>query len=289
MKRMRPISVLPTMFTLGNLVCGFFSIVIASRIEAPSSADRPTAAVIDRQGPVGIPHFEPTDPMHNILFAVCLIFAAMLFDAMDGSLARLANANSEFGAQLDSLADLVTFGVAPAFLLVKMCPRFAYLHREVVWIIAASFAVCAALRLARFNAETPDDDDHLSFSGLPSPAAAASIAGFAWMFYTLRRENSTMSYAAEIDFIMQNVLPLFAAVVALLMVSRIPYPHLTNRLLRGSRGMGHIVGLVFALAAVMILPGFVVPLICCGFVFSGPVLWVWQEYVQRKPHEEPFF
>ena len=90
---------------------------------------------------------------------------------------------------MDSLCDVVTFGVAPGFLLVKMCPQFAYLHREAVWVIAASFAACAALRLARFNVETGDDDDHLHFSGLPSPAAAASIAGFAIMFYTLRSKD----------------------------------------------------------------------------------------------------
>ena len=79
--------------------------------------------------------------------------------------------------------------MAPGFLLVKMCPRFTLVHDQAVWIIAAAFAACAALRLARFNVETSDDDEHLYFSGLPSPAAAAVVAGFAIMFYTLRQAD----------------------------------------------------------------------------------------------------
>ena len=101
---------------------------------------------------------------------------------------------------MDSLCDLVTFGVAPAFLLVKMCPDSPIFTGEAVWVIAASFAACAALRLARFNVETSDEDDHLYFSGLPSPAAAAAIAGFAIMFYTLRsKEDNPLVFAREID------------------------------------------------------------------------------------------
>ncbi len=91
---------------------------------------------------------------------------------------------------MDSLCDVVSFGVAPAFLLVKMCPRFTLGHNQTMWIIAAAYAACAALRLARFNVETSDDDEHLHFSGLPSPAAAAVIAGFAIMFYTLRQDTT---------------------------------------------------------------------------------------------------
>ena len=84
----------------------------------------------------------------------CLIFVAMVFDGLDGYVARLARTSSDFGAQLDSLCDVVSFGVAPGFLLVKMCPQFTFLHDQAVWVIAAAFAACAALRLARFNVET---------------------------------------------------------------------------------------------------------------------------------------
>ena len=80
----------------------------------------------------------------------------MLFDVFDGQVARIAKVTSDFGAQLDSLCDLVSFGVAPGILLVKMCPQFAEVHREAIWCIAAVFACCAAMRLARFNVETDE-------------------------------------------------------------------------------------------------------------------------------------
>ena len=130
--------------------------------------------------------FYTNDPTPDIMLSGWLIFLAMIFDALDGHVARLVKMSSDFVAQLDSLCDLVTFGVAPAFLVVKMCPDFTFFHREAMWIIAAAFAACTAMRLARFTVETDEDDDHLNFIGLPSPAAAGSIAGFAILFYTLR-------------------------------------------------------------------------------------------------------
>jgi len=259
------------MLTLGNLVCGFFAIVVAARVDVPNPA-----AV------------DPTDPT-NVMLSGWLIFLAMVFDALDGHVARLSRTTSDFGAQLDSLCDLVTFGVAPGFLLVKMCPRFTYLHREAVWVIAASFAACAALRLARFNVETTDEDDHLHFSGLPTPAGAAAIAGFAIMFYTLRKEDNPLIYASQIDAVLQTLLPLFAVLVALLMVSRIPYPHVVNQVFRGQRSFGHLVGVVFALVAVMVIRGYSIPIVCCAFVLSGPVRFYWERIVQRRHQEDTVF
>jgi CDP-diacylglycerol--serine O-phosphatidyltransferase len=261
------------MFTLGNLVCGFFAIVVASRVDAPD----PSVLVLD-----------PKDPT-NVMISGWLIFLAMVFDALDGYVARISRTTSDFGAELDSLCDLVTFGVAPAFLLVKMCPQFAHLHREAVWVIATAFTACAALRLARFNVETSDDDDHLSFSGLPSPAAAATIAGFAIMFHTLRKEDNALAIAPIIDEVLQAILPYFAVLVALLMVSRIPYPHVINQVFRGQRSFGHVVAVVFALTAVMVIRGYSVPIICCTFALYGPVRLVWEKAVRRRHQEEPLF
>ena len=193
-KKIRTIAVLPTLFTLGNLVCGFFAIVVASRVERPL-----TDRIPPEPGGVVVA-FDSNDPTHNIMLSGWLIFLGMIFDALDGHVARLARTSSDFGAELDSLCDVVSFGVAPGFLLVKMCPYLAYYHPEAIWVIAAALPVCAALRLARFNVETPADDDHLSFSGLPSPAAAGSIAGFAILFYTLRRDTSTRAEPAANRF-----------------------------------------------------------------------------------------
>jgi CDP-diacylglycerol--serine O-phosphatidyltransferase len=263
--------VLPTMFTLGNLVCGFFAIVVASRVVAPDS-----------------PAFNPADA-EDLMLSGWLIFLAMIFDALDGYVARLSGTTSDFGAELDSLCDVITFGVAPGFLLVKMCPRFAYLHKEAVWVIAASFAACAALRLARFNVETSDEDDHLNFNGLPSPAAASVIAGFAIIFHTLRDTDCTLVFARQLDTVLQTILPFFAVMVALLMVSRIPYPHVVNQLFRGQRSFGHVVAVLFALVAIMVIKGYSVPIICSAFALSGPVRFCWEKVARRRHQEDPLF
>jgi CDP-diacylglycerol--serine O-phosphatidyltransferase len=261
----------PTMFTLGNLVCGFFAIVVASRVAAPDSK---AFIVADRV---------------DLMLSGWLIFLAMVFDALDGYVARLSNTASDFGAQLDSLCDLVTFGVAPAFLLVKMCPRFAFLHKEAVWVIAAAFAACAALRLARFNVETSEDDDHTTFSGLPAPAAAAAIAGFAIMFHTLRDEDNPLAYAGPMDAVLQTILPFFAVIVALLMVSRVPYPHIINQVFRGQKSFRHLVAVLFTLVVVMVIRNYSVPIICCAFALYGPARLGWEKWVQRSQQEEPLF
>ena len=277
MRRLRTIAVLPTMFTLGNLVCGFFAIVVAARVARPESI-------------IGSP-----EDVRNVMISGWLIFLGMVFDALDGHVARLSQSTSDFGAQLDSLCDLVTFGVAPGFLLVKMCPRFTYehsealFHNEAVWVIAASFAACVALRLARFNVETTEDDDHLHFTGLPSPAGAASIAGFAIMFHTLHTRGAQLEYGAQIDSLLQMILPFYAVLVALLMVSRFPYPHVMNQIFRGQRSFGHVVAVVFSLVAVMVIRGYSIPIICCVFVLSGPGKFYWEKIVQRRHQEDSAF
>lgn len=289
-RRLISIAVLPALFTLGNLICGFFAIVVAARVETPTSPEIPTTAAIAPAGPVSmLSRLDKSDPVHNCMLSGWLIFLAMVFDALDGQVARLTRVTSDFGAQLDSLCDVVTFGVAPAFLLVKMCPTHTFEHSQRVWIMAATYAACAALRLARFNAETEEDDDHLYFTGLPSPAAAAAIAGFAIFFYSLRTESSSLQSAESIDKFVQTVLPFFGLVIAALMVSRLPYPHVVNQLFRGQRSMGHLVGIIFAIMLVMTMRYYAVPIIGVAFALSGPVLFVWKTYIQRKPQEEPIF
>ncbi len=263
-KKIRAIAVLPTMFTLGNLVCGFFAIVVASRIEKPSELN------VIREA----------DPW-NLMVSASLIFLAMIFDALDGHVARLSRTTSDFGGQLDSLCDLVTFGVAPAFLLVKMCPNFALEHRAEVWMIAAAFAACVALRLARYNVETEEEDPHMDFSGLPSPAGGGAVASFAFMFYSLRADAEPFPYAAMVDKVVETALPFFALFVALLMVSRIRYPHVANQLFRGQRSFAHVVGLVFALVVIVFIRGYAAPILFTLFVFTGPVRLAWRELARR--------
>ncbi len=290
MKRLRSVAVLPTMFTLGNLLCGFFAIAVAARVEAPQSIDAPLSAGFESFNPgyvVGA--FDPANPVHNMMLCGMLIFLAMVFDALDGHVARLTRNTSNFGAELDSLCDLVTFGVAPAFLLVKMCPSFTYLHREAVWIIAGTFVACAAMRLARFNVESDEEDDHSTFSGLPVPAAAAAISSFALMFYTLRKDSSVLAFGTELDRAIQLILPIFAVLVSLLMVSRVPYPHLFNRLARGQKSFPHMIALLFAAFSLLIVRGYAIPIAAISFVLVPLVLFGlrWMHSFKEKP--EPMF
>jgi CDP-diacylglycerol---serine O-phosphatidyltransferase len=288
MKKIRTVAVFPTMFTLGNLICGFFAIVVASRVTADSHVPRAQEIVADNPANFVL-GLNPTDPTHNIMLSGWLIFLAMIFDALDGHVARLAKITSDFGAQLDSLCDLVTFGVAPAFLMVKMCPDFTYVAREAMWIIAAVFTACAAIRLARFNVETETDDDHLTFIGLPTPAAAGCIAGFGILFYTLRREGNPLQSAQDIDWYMRRFLPAFTLALSALMVSRIPYPHVVNQLLSGHRSLGHVVALLFSLVVIIAFQGYSVPIICCLFVLGPPVRYAWQRWRNRQQETEPLF
>jgi CDP-diacylglycerol---serine O-phosphatidyltransferase len=282
MRPVRPIAVLPTLFTLGNLVCGFFAIVVVSRIASPDLIDFVPAPKI-----ASVREFiESTDPTHNLMLCGLLIFLAMLFDTFDGQVARLTRTTSDFGGQLDSLSDTVSFGVAPAILLVKMCPDFSELHKEAVWTIAALFACCAALRLARYNVETDEKDDHGSFSGLPSPAAAAVIASLAIFTYTLRNELNYENHAG-FDWWLQRVLPPCAAVIAVLMVSRVPYPHLVTQFIRGRRSFTHIVGLLFAIMALLMVRWFAVPMICCLYVAVPALKFGWNMYRERNQISRP--
>ena len=89
--------------------------------------------------------------------------------------------------------------------------------------------------------------------------------------------------------ILQQVLPFFAVMVALLMVSRIPYPHVVNQIFRGHRSFGHVVGVVFAFVAVIVIRSYALPIVFCWFVFSGPVRYCWSKIVARRRRERPLF
>jgi len=274
-KRIRPVAMIPTLFTLGNLWCGFFAIVVTARVAKPSSE----AAVPYVRG-----------DFDAISLAAGLILLAMLFDALDGYLARLAKAPSGFGAQLDSLADMVTFGVAPAYLLVKMCPYVTLWNQYAVWIIACAFTSSVALRLARFNIQTGEDDDHRQFTGLPSPAGAAAVATYAFLFSGLRDVHAALPYADKLAYAAEWFLPAFALLVAGLMVSRLRYPHLVNHFLHGERSFQHLVALVFAAAVALMFGWYSLPLLYTGFALYGPVRYLWAHALHReKAREEPLF
>ena len=123
-------------------------------------------------------------------YAVMFIFIAMVFDALDGRVARLANAQTDFGAQYDSMSDLISFGVAPALLAYFW--GLSHLG-NLGWIAALIYVITAALRLARFNTQIGIEDKNY-FQGLPSPAAAALVAGMVGTLHALNFQSAVMTW-----------------------------------------------------------------------------------------------
>ncbi len=272
---------LPTMLTLANAACGFGSITFAAKV-----GSEPQQLT---QG-------------HDLLIASLLIFLAMLFDMFDGAAARWTKQTSEFGAQLDSLCDAISFGVAPAFLMVQFCHdtfdfdgRFGLTyHPRLLWGIGLLFALCAVLRLARFNVETEEDDSHEFFSGLPSPAAAGVVASFPigrrWLMTNVFDSEQVIdtfaeSAAAWLIPSMKIALPLITLAVAFLMVSRFRYSHVANRWLRGQKTRVQLIQAVFAAAFIVTVRELAIPLMLCLFAFSAPLQAMWREACTRWLHK----
>jgi CDP-diacylglycerol--serine O-phosphatidyltransferase len=259
LRAVKKIAILPTLLTLGNGVCGFFAIAYASRIAPGKPVDAESA--------------------RYLFYSGWLILAAMVFDALDGYVARLSRTSSDFGGQLDSLCDAISFGAAPGFLLLRLgqewqTPTVA----NVIPIIAALYVVCAILRLARFNVEnSPDPAAHKRFKGLPSPAAAGCLATLAM----LRGQTPEILSGAEpfLHGLVKFWAPIGALVVALLMVSRVPYPHLTKQLLRGRRHFSSIVRMVLVVFLVLLLQELALQHVALIAVFWGYALFFIGRYL----------
>jgi CDP-diacylglycerol--serine O-phosphatidyltransferase len=183
---------------------------------------------------------------YRFLIAGYLIFMAMFFDAIDGRLARFTRHTTDFGGQLDSLADVVSFGCAPAFISLQLF-QSSHLHAPIifgrlVWAIGALYVSCAAIRLARFNVSNEHGEQHhFSFLGLPSPGAGAAVAAFILMQQDLAGLSHEYPRAGHLAWLCVIVLPILMLACGLLMVSTIRYPHLVNRYLRGRRPIPQLV------------------------------------------------
>ncbi|MCI0378784.1 MAG: CDP-diacylglycerol--serine O-phosphatidyltransferase [Gemmataceae bacterium] len=273
---MKKIAIVPTLLTLGNGICGFVAITFASKIN-----DAESIANCD------------------LFFAVAgwFIVAAMIFDLFDGYVARLSKTASKFGGELDSLCDAISFGVAPAFLLLKMGPGWQphpLLH-QIVAGIAALYMVCTVLRLARFNVDnTPDPGSHKRFRGLPSPAAAGCLAALAILRGGLADKILLMWPDSDPEQIRQLVLrfvevfaPVGAVLIALLMVSVAPYPHVTKQILRGRRHVGHIVQLLFGVLIIVLLREFALFVLFWGYALGLPIRNALMKSLKREESPTP--
>ena len=263
-QRLKYITILPSLITILNGVCGFAAIVFA--------AEGATLSAGARSAGHYIPFFTFGSTTYFALSGY-MVLMAMVADMLDGHFARRVKGTSSFGGQLDSLCDIVSFGVAPAFLMLKILEcelrtvGFAdesFLQRF-IWMAAAAYISCTAIRLARFNVENEEDESaHMSFMGLPTPAAAGVIVSLV-IFH-----QETFRTLAIIC-----ALPFLALGMSILMVSRIRYPHVLNQYLRGKKPFGHLIRVLLLLAFVIWNLQAALVLIFCGFAAISFAKWLY--------------
>ena len=245
--RERSIYLLPNLFTTAALFAGFYAIVQAMN-----------------------GRFE---------HAAVAIFVAMVLDGLDGRVARLTHTQSAFGAEYDSLSDMVSFGVAPALVIYVWALKPL---GKLGWIAAFIYCSCAALRLARFNTKL-DDSDKRFFQGLPSPSAAALLAGLVWVSY----DNGASGNEVFFDWIRMNwiawAITLFAG---LTMVSDLRYYSGKDFNLRRSVPFVVILLVVLAFVLISYSPPVVLFAIFLLYGISGYAYWLNGRLKQQRASRE---
>lgn len=263
-RRRRMASVLPTLLTLGNVICGFTAIHYAAKEIGDTAFGYSTLS-----------------------FAGGLIFLGMFFDAIDGTVARLTRSTSNLGAQLDSLADVITFGVAPAFMTLRLVSHYYgpadghellgpadQPYAKLLWAIAAFYVCCTALRLARFNAEVRSDkhEDHLYFKGLPSPGAGGTVASLIVLHQYILHQHIGIEDGLAFARAAALGIPAVMLVVALAMVSSIRYSHFVNRVLRSRRTFPGLVRVVLPIIFAVWWPRETLATGFVAYALSGPIM-----------------
>lgn len=232
----RGIALLPNLITTGALFAGFYAIVAAMN--------------------------------GHLIAAVLAVYAAMLLDAADGRIARMTSSESAFGAQYDSLSDMVAFGVAPA--LVAFSWSLSNLA-QVGWVVTFIYMACAALRLARFNTQESDPG---TFIGLASPSAAAIVVSTVWVWSEVSVEPSAAAAAS---------MGAITAIAGLMMVSNFKYfsPKIIN--FKNRVPFITLVAVVLGFAILFADPPRVLLAVFSAYALSGPVKFLWERF--RVAHE----
>ncbi len=269
---MKKIHLLPNLLTLANAFCGVLAVCKA--VDALVAGDK-----------------DPELFYSLMSTATWLVFLGMLFDALDGKVARMVGASSTFGAQLDSFSDLLTFGLAPALLAKVLVEHEAALHglsinHRVSFVCAMLYVAMAILRLARFNLENdPDPEAHRHFKGLPSPGAAGAVASTILLYLTLRKPALEQADGLRTPFgdllgllpglrderVLAWSLPallVLEVVAGLLMVSRVRYRHMTSALTERGQFFT-LVGLVAAAIVLWMAPVPAMFLVFVGYALFG--------------------
>lgn len=225
-QRARGIYLLPNLFTTAALFAGFFAIVAAMKT-----------------------HFNG---------AAVAIFVAIIMDNLDGRVARLTNTQSAFGAEYDSLSDMVSFGIAPALVGYSWA---TYTLGKFGWLVAFVYAAAGALRLARFNTQLTKADKNY-FQGLPIPAAASVLASIVWSAHQSDINGTSISILMAVIMLALGVL----------MVSNIRYHSFKQVDLRGKVPFVAVLIVVLVFTLVALDPPHILFLLACGYALSGPFL-----------------
>jgi CDP-diacylglycerol--serine O-phosphatidyltransferase len=275
----RSVYFLPSLATLGNAICGFAAIYVVMMDPATVGGD-PVAIALEN---------------NKFLAASYLVLLAMLFDAVDGRLARWTRHTTDFGGQLDSLADVISFGAAPAMIVLALLkdqlptdtPLFI---SRMIWAIGAIYMSCAAIRLARFNTSNEHGEQHhMSFLGLPSPGAAAAVIGLVLIHRELDAQagSSQVAVLLWLKHAATTLLPILLLAAGLLMVSVFRYGHLINRHLRGRKSIARLVYAVVLLGLLITAHRYTIGAACILYALSAPVSHLWLKYVRPAKPAEP--
>ena len=249
---------LPNLMTGGNLVCGF--VALTKIVEADLS----------------------TGDYRDIKVALFFILLACIFDLLDGRVARMGGSESPFGREFDSLADIVSFGVAPAFLVHRIVLRDVFInHPDVGWVIASIYLICGAFRLARFNclAAMAGTGGGKEFLGFPIPAAAGLVASLT-LFMMWWEDNQFQTGSLKF------ILPFIMVFLSLMMVSEVKYPTFKGLDLKATRTFTKTLLAILFIASIVILRTkilvFVLPLFFTAYLVYGFI----RPRISRKIRQE---
>jgi CDP-diacylglycerol--serine O-phosphatidyltransferase len=256
---------LPNLLTAANLFCGFVAltkIVDTDRIDIDSG------------------NFK------QIYWALGFILLACIFDLFDGRVARMGGRESPFGREFDSLADLISFGVAPAFLVHRVVLKdVSASHPEIGWFIASIYLICGAFRLARFNclAAMSGTGGGKEFLGFPIPSAAGLVASLTLLMIWLQEKSFASSY-------LKYILPVLMLFLSWMMVSNVKYPTFKTLDLRATRTYIKTLIAIFFVGAVLVLQEkiliFVLPLLFTAYLVYGFVRPRISHQIRREIEEE---
>lgn len=264
----RGVYILPSLFTLGTLIFGYVAILFtlkATQLLAAGASAGGVGAAFDT--------------------AAKMIGWAILSDGLDGRIARLTNAASEFGREFDSLADVIAFGVAPAFLayawgvqaiVPSTHPHLFELIVKAGWLVGFGFLICGAARLARFNIDKGASKDQKYFIGLPIPAAAGVVAAVVhWTKSPITGEFYSLAWLAAV------------AVGAFLMISRVRYYSFKGIDLRKKRSYLFIIVLGLIAWAIVVYSELALLVLATVYSLSGPALKLVGRFHSRPPASHP--